>query len=66
MLVLIRHLGEQIVIDGVIRLTVVSGKGGRIRLGIEAPPSIVVDRQEILERRQHDLALIRIGKGRKR
>jgi sRNA-binding carbon storage regulator CsrA len=28
-------------------------KGDRIRLGIEAPPSVVVDRQEIHERRKH-------------
>ena len=52
MLVLTRRLGEQIVIDGNIRLTVVSVKGDRIRIGIEAPPSVVVDRQEIHERRR--------------
>lgn len=53
MLVLTRRPGEQIVIDDNIRLTVISVKGDRIRLGIEAPPSVVVDRQEIHERRQH-------------
>jgi carbon storage regulator len=53
MLVLTRRPGEEIIIGGVIRLTVVSVKGDRIRLGIDAPPSIVVDRQEIHERRQH-------------
>lgn len=53
MLVLTRRPGEQIVIDGNIRLTVVSVKGDRIRIGIEAPPSVVVDRQEIHERRKH-------------
>ena len=53
MLVLTRRPGEEIVIDGYIRLTVVSVKGDRIRLGIEAPPSVVVDRQEIHERRKH-------------
>lgn len=53
MLVLTRRVGEQIVIDGNIRLTVVSIKGDRIRLGIEAPPSVVVDRQEVHDRRQH-------------
>ena len=44
---------EEILIDGVIRLTVVSVKGDRIRLGIDAPPSVIVDRQEIHERRQY-------------
>lgn len=53
MLVLTRRPGEQIVIDGNIRLTVVSIKGDRIRLGIEAPPSVVVDRAEIHDRRMH-------------
>jgi carbon storage regulator CsrA len=53
MLVLTRRPGEQIVIDGNIRLTVISVKGDRIRLGIDAPPSVVVDREEIHERRQH-------------
>jgi carbon storage regulator len=53
MLVLTRRPGEEIVIDGNIRITVVSVKGDRIRIGIEAPPSVVVDRQEIHERRQH-------------
>ena len=52
MLVLTRRPGEGIVIDGKIRLTVVSVRGDRIRIGIEAPPSVVVDRQEIHERRK--------------
>jgi carbon storage regulator len=52
MLVLTRRPGEEIIIDGKIRLTVVSVRGDRIRIGIEAPPSVVVDRQEIHERRK--------------
>jgi carbon storage regulator len=52
MLVLTRRPGEEIVIDGDIRVTVVSVKGDRIRLGIDAPRSVVVDRQEIHERRR--------------
>jgi carbon storage regulator len=53
MLVLTRRPGEQIVIDGNIRLTVVSVKGDRVRIGIEAPPNVLVDREEIHARRQH-------------
>ncbi len=53
MLVLTRRPGEQIVIDDNIRLTVVSVKGDRVRIGIDAPPDVVVDRQEIHARRQH-------------
>jgi carbon storage regulator len=53
MLVLTRRPGEQIVIDGNIRVTVVSVKGDRVRIGIEAPPNVLVDREEIHARRQH-------------
>ncbi len=51
MLVLSRRMGEEIVIDGNIRVMVVSVKGDKVRLGISAPPSVSVDRQEIHERR---------------
>jgi carbon storage regulator len=51
MLVLTRQVGEEIVIDGDIRVIVVSIKGDKVRLGISAPPAVVVDRQEIHERR---------------
>jgi carbon storage regulator len=51
MLVLARKLGETIVIDGDIRVTVLETKGDRVRLGIEAPPYVPVDRQEVHERR---------------
>jgi carbon storage regulator len=55
MLVLSRRPGEEIVIDGKIRITIVSLKGDRIRLGIDAPPSVVVDRKEVHERRRQFL-----------
>jgi carbon storage regulator len=47
MLVLTRRPGEQIVIGNGIRLTVVSIGPGRVKLGIEAPPDVRIDRQEI-------------------
>jgi carbon storage regulator len=50
MLILSRRIGETIVIDGTIRVMVVGVKGGAVRLGVQAPPEVVVDRQEI-----HDL-----------
>ena len=53
MLVLTRRVGETIVIDGGIQVTVVSVHGDRVRIGIKAPDSIRVDRPEIHERR-HD------------
>jgi carbon storage regulator len=51
MLVLTRNIGETIVIDGNIRVTVVAVKGNKVRLGIEAPELVRVDRQEVHERR---------------
>lgn len=51
MLVLTRQIGEEIVIDGNIRIVVTAVKGGKVRLGIVAPPSVPVDRKEVYERR---------------
>ncbi|HEY7312107.1 MAG TPA: carbon storage regulator [Gemmataceae bacterium] len=52
MLVLTRRIGEKIVIDGVISITVVSIKGDRAGLGVDAPSSICVDRLEVHQRRR--------------
>jgi len=51
MLVLSRKANEAIVINETIRIHVVSIKGDRVRLGIEAPRNVTVDRAEIHERR---------------
>jgi carbon storage regulator len=47
MLVLSRKLGERIVIDDHIVVTVLSLEKGQVRLGIEAPREIAVFREEI-------------------
>ena len=58
MLVLMRRPDESIIIDGHIRITVISVQGEKVRLGIEAPPDVRVDRQEVHERRLgHQLAV---------
>jgi carbon storage regulator len=51
MLVLTRRIGEEIVIDGDIRVVVLSMAGDKIRLGVIAPSSVVVDRKEVHDRR---------------
>ena len=51
MLVLTRRVGEVIVIDNDIRVSIVSVRGERVRLGISAPKLVQVDREEIHERR---------------
>jgi carbon storage regulator len=50
MLVLSRRSGEEIVIAGDIRVTVVAVKGRRVRLGITAPSSVPVARPESIAR----------------
>ncbi|MDP9666294.1 UNVERIFIED_ORG: carbon storage regulator [Pseudomonas cremoricolorata] len=50
MLILTRKVGESIVINDTILVTVLQVKGGQVRLGIEAPKDVSVHRQEIQER----------------
>ncbi len=49
MLVLSRKLGEKICIGDNICLTIVDIDRGKVRLGIEAPRSVPVYRQELLD-----------------
>ena len=51
MLVLTQRLGETVVIDGGIQVTVVAVQGDKVRLGITAPAATRVDRKEVHERR---------------
>jgi carbon storage regulator len=51
MLVLTRRVGESIVIANDIRITVVALGNGRVKIGIDAPTGISVDRSEIHERK---------------
>jgi carbon storage regulator len=51
MLVLSRKLGESIVLDNDICVTVVDIKGDKVRLGIAAPESVRIDRLEVHRRR---------------
>ncbi len=52
MLVLTRRVNETIVIEGGIRVTVVGVKGDKVRLGVEAPDNMRVDREEVHARRE--------------
>ena len=47
MLILSRRQGETIVIDGNIRVTVMEVRGDQVRIGIEAPRSVTVHREEV-------------------
>ena len=50
MLVLSRKMSERILIGQDVRVVVVAIEGGRVRLGIEAPPSISILRGELGDR----------------
>lgn len=58
MLILSRVAGESIRIDEHIRIEVVSVKGGRVRIGIAAPPTVIVDREEIWQLKQPTVAVM--------
>lgn len=47
MLVLSRRIGEAIVIDDDVKLVILGFRGNQIKVGIEAPKSICVNREEI-------------------
>ena len=47
MLVLTRKVGEEIVIDGGIRVAVVLVRGNRVRIGIKAPTNVRIQRREL-------------------
>ncbi len=49
MLILARRLNEQIVIGDNIRVSVVDIRGDQVKLGIEAPRSVKVYRQEVYD-----------------
>ncbi len=52
MLILTRKSGESIRIGENIAVTVLEVKGTQIRLGIDAPKEIVVDREEVALRKK--------------
>jgi len=57
-----RNIGKAVIIGGNIRVTVAQVNGCQVRLGIEAPRGVIVDREEIHQRRvaegtaQHETA----------
>ncbi len=50
MLILTRKLGERITIGDDIVISLIEIKGSQVKLGIEAPKSVSIHRQEIYER----------------
>jgi carbon storage regulator len=50
MLILTRRIGEKLVIDENVIITILAAKGSQIRIGIEAPRDVPVHREEIFQR----------------
>ena len=50
MLVMSRKVGERIVIADNIVVTVLESQQGRIRIGVDAPRTVAVHRQEVYDR----------------
>jgi carbon storage regulator len=55
MLILSRMAGETIIIGHDIRIQVLSNKNGQIRIGIDAPRSIPVKREEIFNKEESEI-----------
>ena len=59
MLILTRRVGESLIINDDIAITVLQVKGNQVRIGIQAPKNVSVHREEIYDRikqglKQHD------------
>lgn len=50
MLILTRRISESIIIGDDVKITVLGVKGNQVRLGVDAPKTISVHREEIYER----------------
>jgi carbon storage regulator len=51
MLILSRKIGEKLIIDGDIEVSILSQKGNQFQIGINAPDDVIVDREEIHKKR---------------
>ncbi len=56
MLILTRRVGEAVVIDEEVTVTVLGVKGNQVRIGVNAPKSVSVHREEIFERIKNERA----------
>jgi carbon storage regulator len=54
MLILTRRAGETLRIGDDVEVTVMAVNGAQVRIGIKAPRNVVVDREEIAERKRRE------------
>jgi carbon storage regulator len=58
MLILTRRVGETVIIGDDVTVTVLGVKGNQVRVGVNAPKTTSVHRQEIYDRIKREQALI--------
>jgi carbon storage regulator len=63
MLILTRRVSESVKIGDDVSVTILGVKGRQVRLGVSAPKSIPVHREEIYQRIRHEGAVYRAGRG---
>ena len=56
MLILTRRVGETVVIGDEVTVTVLGIKGNQVRIGVKAPKTVAVHREEIFERIKRERA----------
>lgn len=61
MLILTRRIGEALMINDDITITVLNVRGQQVRLGINAPKSVAVHREEIYQRIRHEKQPVQPG-----
>ncbi len=57
MLILTRRVGESLIIGDDVQVTVLGVKGNQVRIGVNAPKTLSVHREEIYERIKKEQAL---------
>ena len=63
MLILTRRAGEALRIGDDIEVTVMAVNGSQVRIGINAPRDVAVDREEIAERKRRDREALGAARG---
>lgn len=54
MLILTRRQGETICIGADVYVTVIGVNGSQVRIGVKAPDNVVVDREEVRQRKEDE------------
>jgi carbon storage regulator len=54
MLILTRRIGETLMIDDEVKVTVLGINGNQVRIGVDAPKDVAVHREEIYQRIQNE------------